>query len=228
MTTSVYDAVIFDMDGVLMEPTDEKVFTRGLQRTLERIGIPDLDTELYEPLRSVSEETPEALVTLEQQYGINRKKIWKTRQRQIARAQQTAINTGDKQPFSDVTILDMLPVKTGIVSNNQHEVVMTALKTMALQQTVETYYGVQPTFEDLHARKPSPTYLTRAIEDLQADHPVYVGDSGVDLVAARRAGIDAVLIDREETPGPAIDVTPTYTVKTLPELSRVLSFTNSS
>ncbi|ESS10232.1 MAG: haloacid dehalogenase family protein [uncultured archaeon A07HR60] len=79
-----------------------------------------------------------------------------------------------------------------------------------LDKFVDSFYGRSPTLEGIEYRKPNPTYLQRAIVDLDARRPLYVGDSNGDIVAAERARIDSVFLRREHRSDYELTSDPTY------------------
>jgi len=76
------------------------------------------------------------------------------------------------------------------------------------------------------ALKPAPAMFHRAIEgtDLAAEEVAYVGDDpALDVEGARRAGMHAVWVDREETMWPKDLEPPAHRVSNLIELAELLS-----
>jgi len=75
------------------------------------------------------------------------------------------------------------------------------------------------------ALKPDPVLFHKVIEGtgLQPQQVVYVGDDpALDVVGARGAGMQAIWINREQSPWPADLEPPAHTVQTLHELGAVL------
>lgn len=81
-------------------------------------------------------------------------------------------------------------VPLGVVSNKPHEPTLTCVQAFFSQVPFAVIQGQTP---DLPP-KPDPAGLLAALKICQADpeHSLYVGDSGVDVQAARRAGLRAV------------------------------------
>lgn len=198
-----YDAVIFDNDGVLVEPTEQDVLVDAVQDAFQSFGV-EID-------RSLARHTIEdSLVPTEiaQKYGLDIEALWHYRELTAALAQQTSVRDGDKRVYDDVEALDRLTVPLGLVSNNQHATVEFLLAYYDLNH-FETAYGRRPTLAGAANRKPNPHYIQQALADLGTNDALYVGDSEKDVLAAQNAGIDSVYLRREHTSGTTLSVTPT-------------------
>ena len=81
-------------------------------------------------------------------------------------------------------------IPLGVVSNKPHEPTLTCVQTFFSLVSFTVIQGqIQGT-----PPKPDPAGLLAALKSCGADpeHSLYVGDSGVDVLAARRAGLRAV------------------------------------
>ncbi len=188
-----YDAIIFDNDGVLVTPTDRRLWHRASQLAFHDLGVSDVSDDHLERLDGYSVT---ALVRTCEHYGVNSDEFWERREAHATRAQRHEIRTGRKHTYDDVDVLQDLNPAVGIVSNNQQETIDFLVTHFGFDETVETQFGREPSLDGLTRMKPNPHYLHRAVRDLGATNPLYVGDSGVDMAAAADLGIDSAFVRR--------------------------------
>ncbi len=214
-----YDAVIFDNDGVLTEPTARRPRQRAIRWTLREFGV-DRPTERdIDALYTVTADDVKAVA---QRYELNPTELLKRREMNTAAVQYGMLRNGRKALYDDTEVLCDISVPVGIVSNNQHRTIEHIVDLFHLDALVDTYHGRSPTLTGIDYRKPDPTYLQRAIIDLEVDKPLYVGDSNVDVIAADRAGIDCVFVRREHRLGYELTREPTYEIGSLSEIRSIL------
>jgi len=215
----VYDAVVFDNDGVLTERTETAVLRRAAVAAFESFGVTPAEETVDELLRGVDptwvEETCERL-------SVDATAFWRERDAQFSRFQCRAADAGRKPPYDDVSVLADLSVPLGVVSNNQDATIDHLFEVHDLHRHFETWYGREPTLESVHRKKPEPHYLERALADLDADDALYVGDKETDVRAAHAAGADSMLVRREHNRDLAPDPTPTHDVDSLHAVRRLL------
>jgi HAD superfamily hydrolase (TIGR01549 family) len=133
------------------------------------------------------------------------------------------MDTGRKRPYDEVReAVGSLDARVGLVSNNQHHTVGYALDRFDLGDLFETAYGRDHTVDALRRRKPDPHYVDRALSDLGTRDALYVGDSGVDIEAAARTGVDSAFVRRGHRRDYRLPVDPDYEVADLTELVDVL------
>lgn len=216
-----YDAVVFDMDGVLVEPT-EGVVADAIYTAFEACGVADPPPEHVESL--VAGTTVEEIRTVCAAHGIDPATFWHTRDSAASRAQVRAIRAGGKSPYDDVAVLDGLEdlgVPMGIVSSNQQATVEFVLGHHGLAEYFGVAYGRAPCLEDVRRRKPHPHFIERTLADLGVERALFVGDSPSDVRAANRAGLDSLFVRRAHRTDLTLPVEPTYEVESLwplPEL----------
>ena len=216
-----YDAVLFDNDGVLTHLTELSVLRRAVEQAFDEVGITEPAEEHVEALTiGVS---PDVLESVTGEYDIHPERFWKHRDQHATAAQQREIEVGNKPLYDDFDAILDLPVPRGIVSSNQHPTVEHILEWYDVGEHFETYYGREMSVEGLRRKKPATYYLDRAIDDVGAGNPVYVGDSESDIVAANNAGMDSVFIRRDHREGVELSVDPTAEIKSLAELPTVLN-----
>jgi HAD superfamily hydrolase (TIGR01549 family) len=207
-----YDVVVFDMDGVLVRPTEPGVIDRAAREAVTAVDAPAADALVDAFARTATGEFDAVC----EPHGLDPAAVWRERERAAARLQAAEIDAGRKTPYDDVGVLDRLDARLGVVSNNQHATVETVLDRFGLGRRVETAYGREPTLAGARRRKPDPHYVERALADLGVDggadrrRALYVGDSRVDVTAAARAGVDSAFLRRSHRRGYELDRSPTH------------------
>lgn len=201
MTERPYDAVVFDNDGVIVEPTERARLVDAVQRTFREFG--------HEPPREVARQAVARAAGPRETIGdrdVHPAAFWQRR--------EAAVRAGEKRPYDDVEALSDLDARLGLVSNNQAETVAFLVDYYGFDQ-FETVYGREPSLAGARRRKPEPYYLEQALADLGARRALYVGDSQKDVRAAHRAGIDSAFLRREHRADADLAVEPTYEVRDL-------------
>ncbi len=181
-----YDAVIFDLDGTLTDTLAD--LRNSVNFALSQFGFPERSPEEIRSFvgngvkrlvfLSVPENTPEdvsekCLTVFKEHYAAN--------------------SLVETKPYDGIT--DMLKklkdnnIKTAVVTNKMHS---------AASDIVEFFFGdlidVTVGQVDGMAQKPEPDGIYKAIEFLgiSKESTVYVGDSEVDCITAKNAGIPCI------------------------------------
>lgn len=204
-----YDAIVFDNDGVIVEPSDQRVLVDAV---VDAFAAFDVMIDAERVRQSVAEDAvPRDLIA---DHGLNAEAFWHQRELTASLAQQAHTRAGGKPVYDDISALDALELPLGLVSNNQHATVEFLLAHHDIDH-FDTAYGRQPTLKGADRRKPSPSYIKRALADLEASEALYVGDSEKDIIAANRAGIDSVFLRRDHVSDIPLSVEPTAEVPDL-------------
>ncbi|MDG5761355.1 HAD hydrolase-like protein [Natronococcus sp. A-GB1] len=209
-----YDAFVFDNDGVLTRPTDRGVLVEAIRAAFDEVGVAEPTSHEVETLLGPDVDS---LRTVATDRELEPETLWAARERAAVEAQLEELRKGRKRPYEDVTALERLEEPTAIVSNNQHETIGNILDHCSLAP-FDVWYGREPTLGGVQRKKPEPYYLERAIDDLGAENPIYVGDSRVDVAAADALGIDAAFVRRDHRRGYDLPTEPTYEIDSLAEL----------
>jgi HAD superfamily hydrolase (TIGR01549 family) len=215
----MYDAIVFDNDGILTEPTDRDVLRRAVRDAFAAVGVPDPPAEDVEALHHTTAADIRRICA---DHGIDPGSFWRHREAAATRRQTEAIRRGEKRLYDDVDPILEIDADVGIVSNNQHETVRFIVEHFGLAPPVATYYGRERSVVGVERKKPDPHYLRRALTDLGTEDALYVGDSQKDILAARRAGIDSAFVRRPHRVDLELDPDPTYEVTDLRELHALL------
>jgi phosphoglycolate phosphatase len=225
-TTANYDAVVFDNDGVLVEPTDATVLRDAVRAAFAAVGVPDPDDQCVE--LAADHEDIERLAAIEVRTDVSLDEFWRTRERYAVEHQRAHAIDGGKPPYPDVELLSALDTPLGVVSNNQQATVEHLLSQHGLANLFDWVSGREPTLEGLARRKPNPYYIEAALDGLDAETTLYVGDSPKDVVAAARAGVDSAFVRRPHRRDVSLDREPTIEVGNLQELVRTVRATSES
>lgn len=219
-----YDAVLFDFDGVVVENPSSQRLSAALGRTYEHLGRSEPATETLQALlRGDFESIAERCRSL----GIETNAFCAQAAREMVRTQCEEVERGLRSAYDDVAAVRSLELPLGIVSDNHPTVISTLLDRFGLRSLFETVYGCPLTPDGLDRRKPDPTNIETAMDSLDAESALYIGDRAVDVRAADNAGIDSVLLSRsDEDGGLESDVTPTYQLPSLSRLPSVLEYSS--
>jgi len=216
-----YDALVFDADGVLCEPTDLGALRRAIRRAFRAHGVDDPPPDAVDRLLGT---TPADLRAVCDELAIaDVAGFWRDRDRHASAAQRAAIRRGEKRLYDDVSAVTDLPVGRAVVSNNQQATVAFLLDHAGLADRFHPVIGRAPTLADVANKKPSPHHVERAVAALGAERPLFVGDSNVDLGAAAAAGIDAAFVRREHRRDYALEYEPTHELTSLAELADLVT-----
>lgn len=192
-----YDAVVFDMDGVIVQRTPGWVFDEAAEETLTDFGIDDPTPFEFRAVRTLATTVKQAKKHFEEERGLDFADLWSARDELVTQKQEIAISHGEKDLYPDAQAIRSLSVPLGVVSNNLQQAVENALTAFDMAPLFDVMYGLAPRLVDHSYRKPNTAYLDRALSDLGTKNAVYIGDRRSDIEAARNAGIDAALVRRE-------------------------------
>jgi HAD superfamily hydrolase (TIGR01549 family) len=210
------DAVLFDNDGVLVDPPADETKRAAARDAFREVGVETPATDHLDAI--IGSVTPDLLHEVAAAYDLDPGELWDARERHDERSQFEQFEAGARSTYEDVGVVSELDHPRGIVSSNHHSTVAFILDYFDLGGAFDTYYGRPMTIESLTLKKPNPYYLDRALADLDATSGVYIGDSESDVVAAHRAGLDSVFLRREHNRGLELSVEPTYEVESLDAL----------
>jgi HAD superfamily hydrolase (TIGR01549 family) len=211
-----YDAVLFDNDGVLVEPVGRSVLRRATWEAFDALGISDPDPDDVEQV-SIG-VTVDRLSSVCATYDLDPERFWRARDYHSSHAQRVELRAGRAALYDDFDAVREIDAPRGIVSSNQQDTVEFMHDFFATRDLFDTAYGRDPTIRSLERKKPEPYYLHRALADLDADSALFVGDSESDVLAARAAGLDAAFVRRPHRDSYELSVDPTYELDGLADL----------
>ncbi|WP_248895998.1 HAD family hydrolase [Haloplanus halobius] len=214
-----YEAVLFDNDGVLVEPIERAVLQRATWEAFDALGVSDpADGDVERLAVGV---TPDLLSEVCATYDLDPERFWRARDYHSSHAQRAELRAGRAVLYDDFDTVRTVDAPRGIVSSNQQSTVEFMHDFFATGDLFETTYGREPTIRSLERKKPDPHYLHRALRDLDADSALFVGDSESDVLAARNAGLDAAFVRRPHRRSYELSVDPTYELDGLDELTAI-------
>lgn len=217
-----YEAILFDMDGVLVERTPAYVFNESVNKTFGAFGITNPKEEDYKLLRQTIDELPTYADRFEERYSVSAADLWEKRQDLNLQGQLEAMRNGEKQLYPDAEIIESLSLELAVVSNNQTPAVEQILEHYELDAHFSVRYGIAPQLEEIDRRKPNPVNLRRALDSIDVDSGLYVGDRETDVIAAANAGLDSAVVRREFNADVTFDTQPTYDIDSLEELANLV------
>ena len=211
----MYDAVLLDNDGVIVGRTRYEVLQESAFDAFETVGVEPEPDDAETLAVAVS---PAELRGIADRYGVDPAALWEARDRAAHERQREEIRAGRKDIYEDVAVLRDVDAPLGIVSSNQQATVDFVLEHFGVGELFGTALGREPTPASLRRKKPDPHYVERALDQLDAETALFVGDNESDVEAAHNAGIDSAFIRRPHRREFDLDVTPTYDVSDLHEL----------
>ena len=183
-----YNTILFDLDGTLLNTLED--LTDSVNMTLEKEGYPLRTREEVQEFigsgartlmkRALPEGIPEEEVT-----------------RCLADYRQIYLRNMFRKTCPYEGIAEMLKqlkaqgIKIGVVSNKPDD---------ATREMCRTYFGsdLDASIGDNHERrrKPAPDNLYEILKQLgsEKEMTLYVGDSDVDVITAKNAGLDCVAV----------------------------------
>ncbi|MEY7848354.1 HAD family hydrolase [Natrarchaeobius sp. A-rgal3] len=218
-----YDAILFDFDGVLVETPSSRRMTVALERAYEKLGRRGPTAETFqEILRGDFDSIATRCRALE----IDTDDFCTQAARELVAAQIAEVERGLRSAYDDVVAVRSLERPLGIVSDNHPTVIATLLERFGLESLFDAFYGCRLTPDGLARRKPDPRNIEDAMDALEAESALYVGDRTVDVQAAHNAGIDAALLSREDAAKPdaerPTECEPTYRLTSLAALPTIV------
>jgi HAD superfamily hydrolase (TIGR01549 family) len=215
----MYEAVLFDNDGVLVEPIGRSVLRRATWEAFDALGVTDPDPEDVD--RLAVGVTPDLLSEVCGRYDLDPARFWRARDYHSSHAQRAALRAGRATLYDDFDAVRDVDTPRGIVSSNQQDTLEFMHEFFSTRDLFETAHGREPTVRSLARKKPEPYYLHRALSELDVDDALFVGDSESDVQAARAAGLDAAFVRRPHRESLELSVRPTYELGGLTDLLEI-------
>ncbi|QKQ98134.1 HAD-IA family hydrolase [Candidatus Nanohaloarchaea archaeon] len=216
----MYDGIIFDKDGVLLDSAVNNFLWMDKVRinAAKKHGIEmDVDDAMTVAKASSAEKVQKLL---------NRKGAsWKQLQKIENTVQDSKIRLMEEHyitPFPQVgTILDNLDVEKAVATNAPRRTTNFTFDHFGLEGHFRIINAppMDPIQEYFNQRKPSTEMLEAAMNYMDCSNPVMVGDTESDIKAAENAGIDSILV---ESYGERPELDPTHRVTRLAELKRFI------
>lgn len=215
-----YDAVIFDFDGVLLD-ADKDSFKWANDVREERareLGY-EHDLEVLRALFEV-EKSSEKMKQFLEHHEIKVEDL-KTWEKHIEEEKIRLVKRGQLGLYPGTWgLLEELDVPKALVSNAYAEATDEIVKYLSLDEHLSFWKA--PHLDDIEAyveeMKPHPDMLEEAMNKMDSEKALMVGDSESDLKAAENAGIDSVYIDRSGKESENA----TFNVESLEEVEKIV------
>lgn len=182
----MYDTVIFDMDGTLLDTLDD--LSAAVNHTLREYNYPQHSKDKIKTFigNGINRLMKNAVPNNIDNDTFN--DVF-----QSFKEYYTAHSLINTAPFPEIynmlTALKTKGIKTAIVSNKNTEAVQT-LSEHFFSEFISVAIGEKEGIK----RKPHPDTVIEAMQLLNAKKALYVGDSSVDSQTAINAGIDCCLV----------------------------------
>lgn len=230
---TTYQVVLLDMDGTFLDSKGKGAIPNewayeAFKKTLKHYGITLTITEINSfflaPLRH---EGAEGVRKFCKSFGLDSEEFWARREKDVIDAKIDAIRKGViKLCQGSEELIKYLSKKfyLAVVSDSQQACVDYALDHFNLKPYFTIWYGRKSDLESLANRKPSPFYINRVLHELNVrnEGAILADDSSVGVLAAKNAGIDSVLISNDDEKRSKCEHDPTFIVKNIRELRKVL------
>ena len=220
--------IIFDLDGTLISlHVDGMAFRRGIADELARGGfrMDLIDTTskgiyVQDILDQARSQIDKGLVQAD--YDHVRSLTFKALDElEVEWIKHSHLLPGADPILSRLSAEGQVPLSLSLLTNSGRAATRYALEGLGLQR----YFGRSFTRDDLPAMKPRPQGITKALDDLGLDKTevLYVGDSPIDIMASKGAGIRIASVVTERYDLDALTkLGADYTLSSLPELENLL------
>lgn len=203
--------IIFDVDGTLIH-TKIEYFYESIKSVLAELGG-NFSTDKVDLFVRGSKHTSRNKI-IAQEFGVDYGEfieLWRKKYGRFNVARKY------KSVYSDVkSVLDELRtrgIRMAVVTDAHHDICYPQLDHFIGCGYFSEIISTQE-IKNME-NKPAPDGLIECMRRMNISDALYVGDSESDIIAAQRAGIESIWIDRGEH---TIDVEPDRVIKTLYEL----------
>lgn len=215
-----YDGIIFDKDGVLLDSAKDNFLWADRLR-VKNAREKGHEITMTEAKSIVKADNRKEIEEVADKTGLALSDI-KYIERKVSEGKIKKIENGEIELFQEtIEVLENLDKSKALVSNAPYKATEFVLKYFELQNYFKSVYS--PKLDSIKTytekKKPNSKMVDKAINDMNADKPVMVGDSSKDIQAAKNAGIDSIHL---ETNG-GTDLEPTYSVNNLKDILDIMN-----
>lgn len=217
----MYDGIIFDQDGVLLDSAINR-FKWMDEIRAEEARKRGFDFQIEDAKKLVRAYSPEPVEELLNEKGMKWEHV-----RQIEHAKENwkieKIEQGDIKLFEGVEpTLQSLDIPRAVVTN----------APLLSTRFCLRYFGISRYFSAVNAphtddmrqfysrKKPKPVMIREIMNRLELENPVMVGDSNSDIKAAENAGIDSIHLNSY---GFETDSEPTHKAESIEQIVDIVS-----
>lgn len=211
-------AIIFDLDGTLLEVPNGDFFDQLLVESLMEIGCEIPSREHRDRLWESGRDYQKVLKS----WGVkNLKDFWEVFDRKDLKARQKFIATQKIKPYDDISVLSDLAreYSLGIVTNTPVKLALLELNTFDLTKYFDSIIALG-TVEQKNA-KPEAYGILKCVKELNSTprESLVVGDKDTDIIAGTKAGTFTALVLRSRNKP---KVKADYVINNLYELVKLL------
>lgn len=222
MTDGDDQLLLFDMDGVVLEGhgTDPAVHDRALDDAIAEADL-TVDDDTRSLLAGYEYDTE--FVQGCNRLGIDPVAFYGRREHYSTERVLDRLAAGHRSLYPDSEAIETLAddYALGLVSNNYDAVAAFVVDHYGLD-SFEYVRGRDPGVDGFYRRKPNPHYLLAGREALGGSDGLYVGDRATDVMAATRAGLDAIFLRRAHNRDVSLSVDPFAEIDSLTALGDLL------
>lgn len=193
MRTNLTKAVLFDLDGTLIEYHFEaREARREIIELLRKLKFDSSKFSVEEHTQKLLEKAKKQID--ERKVSLSWDQLWDMTDSILRKYDEIAFNKTNINPNAE-RVLSRLKgsgYMLGIVTNSNREIVTKILKNYGFSKV----FDVIVTRDDVREMKPSTSGLFFALNRLgvRPEESVFVGDSYVDILAARQAGLRVIAV----------------------------------
>lgn len=191
-----YDAVIFDKDGVLIDSMEDS-FEWADQLRQDIMREKGLEPSAKDIKQIVVAQKPSDLNRMMKRHNLDWEDIGQI-ERRIAEKKIEMLKNGEINLYPEAEkVLNQISQPKAIVSNAPLKTTEFVVQYYKLDHHFETV--LSPEIDDMQdyirKKKPNPEMVREAIEKLDAQNPLMVGDTSDDMEVAENTGIDCCLVN---------------------------------
>ena len=213
--------LIFDIDGTLVTFRFDVQGTRSaLLSEMTRMGFSTTGLTLSSPTVKIMESVREQAASGARDYQSARARLYSILDR--FEAESSANATIFPGTVETLKFLKKKSVKLGVLTNSGRRAALPLLARYSLTE----YFDFVLTRDDVDAMKPAPDGIHRALSlmVLPKEHVFYVGDSTLDIMAAKGAGLKVISVATGNYNAQRLRAEGSeFVIESLAELPRLLS-----
>jgi histidinol-phosphate aminotransferase len=194
------DAIIFDVDGVLVDVSGS--YMAAIRETARRFTGRKFKNRQIEKLKAISGFNNDWDVTYALVKGVKRVGAKERASRKYGEIKDVfqelyleKFARNERPIIKEKTLLKLRSFKLGVVTGRPRGEALAALRAFSIVPHYVSDKAVVA-LEDCEEEKPSPEPLLLAKKRIGARFPLYVGDNVSDELAARRAGMLCVMVGK--------------------------------